>query len=68
MNEVSEILNEIRELRREMSELRDEIRNFLGFFELDEKGIKEIDRDVEAYRKGELEILSVDDMKRALNI
>jgi hypothetical protein len=67
MNELGEILTELREIRKEILELKDEVRNFLGFFELDNKEVEELEKDVEAYRKGKLETITVDDLRKDLN-
>jgi hypothetical protein len=68
MNELHEILSELREIHKEISDLRDEVRNFFGLFELDEREAKELKEDVEAYKRGKLETLSIDELKKDLNL
>ncbi len=68
MNELGEVLTELREIHKEISDLRDEIRNFLGFFELNEKEVKKLKKDVEDYKANKLETLNIDDLKKELNL
>ena len=70
MEKLDEILTltELRGIRIEISGLREEVGNFLGSFELSEEETKEIERDIEAYQKGELETVNVDEAKRNLNL
>jgi hypothetical protein len=70
MEKLDEILTltELRGIRIEISGLREEVGNFPGSFELSEEETKEIERDIEAYQKGELETVNVDEAKRNLKL
>jgi peptidoglycan hydrolase CwlO-like protein len=68
MNELGEVLSELKEIHKEISDLRDEIRNFLGFFELNEDEVKKLKTDIDDYKANKLETLNVEDVKKELNL
>lgn len=63
MNEVIELLKEIKE---KLEEIDEKIENFMGFFELSKEELEEIRRDIEAYERGELEGIDLEEAKRLL--
>ncbi len=65
MNEVVELLKEIKE---KLEEIDEKIENFMGFFDLSEDELEMIDKDIEAYEKGELELMDLETAKRLLNV
>jgi peptidoglycan hydrolase CwlO-like protein len=68
MNELGEVLSELKEIHKEISDLRDEIRNFLGFFELNEEEVKKLRKDIDDYKANKLETLNVEDIKKELDL
>ena len=67
MSEVIEILMEIKEKLEEMDRRLRRIEEEL-FDELSEDEIEEIRRDLEAYEKGELETITLEELKKELEI
>jgi hypothetical protein len=65
MSEVVELLKEIKE---KIEEIDEKIENFMGFFDLSEEELEMIDKDLEAYEKGELELIDLETAKRLLNV
>ena len=65
MSEVVELLKEIKE---KVEEIDEKIGNFMGFFDLSEEELEMIDKDLEAYEKGELELIDLETAKRLLNV
>ncbi len=65
MDEVVELLKEIKE---KLEEIDEKIENFMGFFDLSEDEFEMIDKDIEAYEKGELELIDLETAKRLLNV
>ncbi len=67
MSEVVEILRRIENKLEEMDKRLRRIEEEL-FDELSEKEIEEIRRDLEAYEKGELETITLEELKKELEI
>ena len=65
MNETIELL---REIKKKLEEIDEKIENFMGFCELSEEELEMIDKDIEAYEKGELELVDIEEAKRILNV
>ncbi|WP_290596497.1 MULTISPECIES: hypothetical protein [unclassified Archaeoglobus] len=67
MNEAIEILKEIKlkleEIDKRLKRIEEEI-----FDELSEEEIEEIRKDIEAYEKGELETISLKELKKEIGI
>ncbi len=67
MDEAVELLREIRlkleEIDKRLRRIEEEL-----FDELSEKELEEIKRDIEAYERGELETISLEELKKELGI
>jgi len=65
---MSEVIEILRRIERKLEEIDEKIENFMGFCELSEEELGLIDRDIEAYKRGELELIDLDDAKKILNV
>jgi|GEM_PF-6502791 len=55
----------LREIKDKLEEIDEKI--FIGFFDLSYEELEMIDKDVEAYEKGNLELIDLETAKRLLN-
>ena len=67
MSEIIEILRRIENKLEEMDKRLKKIEEEL-FDELSEEELEEIKKDIEAYEKGELETITLDELKKELGI
>ena len=58
-----EIIEELKTMRKELEHLSEKMENFMGFFSLTEEELEEIDKDIEAYKKGELDTIPLSEIK-----
>ncbi|MBO8183705.1 MAG: hypothetical protein H0Z28_13115 [Archaeoglobus sp.] len=65
---MSEAIELLKEIKKKLEEIDEKIENFMGFCELSEKELEMIDKDIEAYEKGELELIDIEEAKRILNV
>ena len=63
-----EVIEILRRIERKLEEIDEKIENFIGFCELSNEELEMIDKDIEAYEKGELELVDIEDAKRILNV
>ena len=65
---MSEVIEILRRIERKLEEIDEKIENFMGFCELSEEELELIDKDIEAYERGELELIDLEDAKKILNV
>ncbi len=65
---MSEVIEILKEIKKKLEEIDEKIENFMGFCELSEEELEMIDKDIEAYEKGELELIDIKEAKRILNV
>ena len=63
-----EVLELLKEIKEKLEEIDGKIENFMGFFELSEEELEEIRKDIEAYERGELEGIDLEEAKRLLKV
>jgi len=54
-----QVMKELVSIKQMIIQLDKKIENFMGFFELSEEEREEIRKDVEAFKKGELEVVEI---------
>ncbi len=65
---MSETIELLKEIKKKLEEIDEKIENFMGFCELSNEELEMIDKDIEAYEKGELELIDIEEAKRILNV
>ncbi len=65
---MSEVLELLKAIKEKLDEIDEKIENFMGFFDLSEEELKMIEKDLEAYEKGELDLIDLKTAKRLLNV
>lgn len=60
---LEEIIEELKAIRKELEHLSEKMENFMGFFSLTEEELEELDKDIEAYKKGELDTIPLSEME-----
>jgi len=60
---LEEIVKELKAIRKELEHLAERMENFMGFFSLTEEELSELDRDIEAYEKGELDTVPLSEVE-----
>jgi len=63
-----EVIEILKEIKKKLEEIDEKIENFMGFCELGEEELEMINKDIEAYEKGELELIDIEEAKRILNV
>ncbi len=63
-----EVIEILRRIERKLEKIDEKIENFMGLCELSEEELELIDKDIEAYERGELELIDLEDAKRILNV
>ncbi len=61
---LEEIIRELKAIRKELENLTERIENFMGFFALSQEEIVELDKDVRAYERGELDTIPLSEIEK----
>ena len=59
MAHMSPIMRELATIKQMIVQLDKKLENFIGFFELSEEELEKIREDLEAFEKGELEVVEI---------
>ncbi len=65
---MSEVLELLKAIKEKLDEIDEKIENFMGFFDLSKEELEMIEKDLEAYEKGELDLIDLKTAKRLLNV
>ena len=60
---LEEIIEELKAIRKELENLTERIENFMGFFTLTERELAELDKDIKAYERGELDTIPLSEVE-----